>query len=117
MNIIRIILILFVAVLASCQFAHAQEPPKCPENLICLSREAAQAAIAAGDKAKALEIENKAQAKAIDDLKQLLNDMKVNYAAAAAEASILKQQQVRDSAMLELMLKLVRPKRVGINIF
>jgi len=115
-NILRIILILICALLIGAVSAKAQQT--CPPEYVCLTPTAARAALEVGDKAKALEAENKAQAKAIDDLKQLLNDMKVNYATAAAEASILKQQQVRDSAMIELLTKMVRPKRIGlINIF
>lgn len=115
-NTFRIVLILVCALLIGAASAKAQQT--CPENMVCISKEAARVALEAGDKAKALEIENKAQAKAIDDLKQLLNDMKVNYATAAAESSILKQQQVRDSAMIELLTKMVRPKRIGlINLF
>lgn len=90
----------------------------CPENLVCLSREAAQAALQAGDRAKALQTENDALTKAIADLKDALNAMKVQYAEASGELTILKQQQVADRALMTVLVQNTKKKRFGlINIF
>lgn len=97
--------------------ALSQQPEPCPQNFVCISREAALKAIADADRVKALETEIKVKDKAIEDLKQLLADMRVNYAECKGEATILKQRAVSDAAMIELLSKLVRPKKIGLINF
>lgn len=92
--------------------------PNCPDGYICITPAAAKAALEAGDKAKALEAENKdLREKIIPDLKQLLADMRVQYAEAKGENTILKQRAVSDAALIELLSKMVRPKKIGVNLF
>jgi hypothetical protein len=64
----------------------------------------------AGDKVKALEAEAKVKDQAIADLKSALADMRVKYAEAAGENTILKQRAVSDLALIDLFSKQVRPK-------
>lgn len=94
--------------------ALAQE---CPQNLVCITPEAARVALEAGDKVKALEAELKAKDAAYLLLKDALNDMRVEFARASGENTILKQRAVSDAAMIELLSKMVRPKKIGINLF
>lgn len=91
----------------------------CPVDKVCISREAALKALADADRVKALEAENAVlKDKAIPDLKQLLADMRVEFARCSGETTILKQRAVSDAAMIELLSKMVRPKKVGlINLF
>lgn len=93
------------------------QAPACPENLVCITREAALKALADGDRVKALEAESKVKDQAVVDLKQLLADMRVNYAEAKGENNILKQDKVEWMAEKELLLKLVRPKKFGVIVF
>jgi hypothetical protein len=86
------------------------QAPQCPDGLVCISPAAARAALEAGDKAKALEAEGKVKDQAIADLKSALADMRVNYAEARGENTILKQNAVRDAALIDLFSKQVRPK-------
>lgn len=96
----------------------SQQPEPCPQGLVCISREAALKALADADRVKALEAEIKVKDKAIEDLKQLLADMRVQYAECRGESTILKQRAVSDAAMIELLSKMVRPKKIGfINLF
>jgi hypothetical protein len=96
----------------------AQAQVSCPPEMVCLSRAAAQAALEAGDKAKALEAENKdLKEKVIPQLKDALNDMRVQYAETKGEATILKQRAISDAAMIELLTKMIRPKKFGIINF
>lgn len=91
---------------------------QCPPDMVCLSRAAAQAALEAGDKAKVLEAENsQLKTQAIPQLKDALADMRVQYAEAKGENTILKQRAISDAAMIELLSKMVRPKKIGINLF
>ena len=114
-NTLRIILILICALLIGAVSAKAQQT--CPIDMVCLTPQAARAALEAGDKAKALQIQLDATEKALADTKQLLTEMKVNFAQASGENTILKQEAVRNAALIELFAKMVRPKKVGINIF
>jgi hypothetical protein len=97
--------------------AKAQAVPNCPDGYVCLTPAAARAALETGDKLKAVEAQSKVQDAAIVDLKQQLADMRVNYAEAKGEGTILKQRAVSDAAMIELLTKLVRPKKFGIINF
>lgn len=113
---IRLLTILFcllwLTLLAS--NATAQE---CPPDMVCISREAAQKALEAGDKAKALEAELKANQEAYTKLKDALNEMRVEFARASGELTACKQNDVSNRAIIEVLLKYARPKTNGIKIF
>lgn len=89
----------------------------CPADKVCISREAAQKALENADRVVALEAEIKVKDKAIEDLKTLLADMRVEFARCSGETTILKQRAVSDAAMIELLSKLVRPKKIGLINF
>lgn len=107
---IRLLTILFcllwLTLLAS--NATAQE---CPPDMVCISREAAQKALEAGDKAKALEAELKANQEAYTKLKDTLNEMRVEFARTSGELTAIKQQAVRDAAIIEMLLQQTKKKR------
>jgi L-cysteine desulfidase len=116
MRFVKFVVLLTAFMLSTCEYAHAQAP-QCPDGMVCITPAAARAALEAGDKAKALEAEAKVKDQAIADLKSALADMRVNYAEAKGENTILKQRAVSDAALIELFSKQVRPKRIGINLF
>lgn len=90
----------------------------CPADKVCISPEAARKAINDAAKVTALETESKAKDQAIADLKTLLEAARIEYAAAKGENSALKQNAVQDRAIIEVLLKSVRPKKIGlINLF
>ena len=92
--------------------------PECPADKVCISPEAARKAINDAAKVTALETESKAKDQAIADLKTLLETAQIEYAAAKGENSALKQNAVQDRAIIEVLLKSVRPKKIGlINLF
>jgi hypothetical protein len=109
---LRFLFILFVVL----TIAYAAAVPadgqttQCPDGLVCITPAAARAALEAGDKVKALEAEAKVKDQAIADLKSALADMRVKYAEAAGENTILKQRAVSDLALIDLFSKQVRPK-------
>jgi hypothetical protein len=110
---IRLLLIVTFTLLAALFFsnaASAQAVSTCPDGFVCITPAAARAALEAGDRAKALEAEIKAKEQAIVDLKAAVADMRVNYAEAKGENTILKQRAVSDAAEKDLLFKLVRPK-------
>jgi hypothetical protein len=122
MNLIRLILILIVVLLLSATLATAQslpQGPDCPhaEGCVVISKSAARSALEAGDKAKALEVELKEREKAYELLRDALHKMEVEFAKTSGENTILRQRAVSDAAMIELLLKQTKKKRIGlINI-
>ncbi len=111
----KAILIFFLVVLgAFVSSVHAQD---CPADKVCISREAALKALADADRVKALEAEIKIKDQSYADLGKLLNDMRVEFARCSGETTILKQRAVSDAAMIELLSKLVRPKKIGVFNF
>ena len=106
-------LVLFAAVAG-----RAQSATSCPPEMVCLTPQAARAALEAGDKAKALQAEvDTLKSQTIPQLKDALADMRVQYAEAKGENTILKQRAVSDAAIIELLTKMVRPKKFGIINF
>lgn len=105
-----------IALTAACVVARSQTLD-CPPDKVCITREAALKAIADADRVKALEAEIKVREKAHEDLKILLADMRVEFARCSGETTILKQRAVSDAAMIELLSKLVRPKKIGLINF
>ena len=89
----------------------------CPENLVCITREAAIKALVDSDRVIALQAELVARDAAESKLKDALNDIRVEFARVSGEATILKQRAISDAAMIELLAKLVRPKKFGIINF
>lgn len=97
--------------------AYAQQPADCPKDLVCISRQAAEKALQDSDTVKAQAAELAVKDKAIADLKDEIDKMRTEYVRASTEASDLKQQQVRDAAIIELLLKYAKPKKFGIINF
>lgn len=89
-----------------------------PCSGVCVSREAAIKALNDSDRVKALEAEIKVKDASYATLRDALNDMRVEFARASGELTGLKTQAVRDAALIEMLSKMVRPKRIGfINLF
>lgn len=111
----RLVFLAFIIFLASFT-AYSQD--RCPEGMVCISADAARAALEAGDKAKALETENAVLKQAVRDAQDNTQKMAIEFARVSGENTILKQQQIRDAALVDLALKQTRKKRNGfINIF
>lgn len=108
--------IVFAIVLLTATLGYSQTA--CPEGMVCITPEAARAALEAGDKVKALE-------KQVAALEQIIKNAEASEKAALVESSFcrgentaLKQQQIRDMALVDLALKQTKKKRNGfINIF
>lgn len=110
---------IFVLVIPVICATHSYGQTQCPAGFVCITPAAARAALEAGDKAKALQTEiDTLKAQTIPQLKDALADMRVQFAEASGENTTLKQRAVSDAAMIELLSKLVRPKKIGlINLF
>lgn len=114
----RKIFIITISFLIFAGAVSAQDAIPCPPERVCISRAAAEKALVDADKVKALEIESKAKDDAIAGLRKELNDMRIEFAEKAGENSALRQNAVQDRAIIEILLKSVRPKKIGlINLF
>lgn len=89
-----------------------------PSGCVTISREAALKALADSERVKALEAEIKVKDDAIDSFREELNKIRVEFARVSGEATGLRTNAVRDAAIIELLLKYSRPKKIGlINLF
>lgn len=116
MRIGFLIAILFTVTAAAA--AQTDEQAKCPPEFVCISREAALKALDDAEKVKQYAIEKQAYEKAVADLKESLAALRAEFARVSGENTVLKQRAVSDAALIELLVKSARPKRIGlINIF
>lgn len=113
----RLLTITTFLLFASTAFGQTDPCPVMPEGYLCLPRSVAVKALEDADARKALEAQVKDMDIAYDKLRDALADMRVNYATAAGENSILKQRAISDAALIELLTKMVRPKKIGLNLF
>ena len=89
-----------------------------PQNCVLITREAAIKALKDSDRVIALEAEIKVKDAAFDAQKDLLNQMRIEFAEKSGENTALKQNAVQDRAIIDILLKNVRPKKIGlINLF
>ncbi len=100
-------LALVIAFWALCVAANAQtaSPTPCADNCVTISREAAIKAVETAKELDAMKVQKIADDKAFEDLRRELNDIRVKFAAVSGELSGVKQAQVRDAAIIELLLK------------
>ena len=89
----------------------------CPADRVCLTREAALTALQNADKVVALEKENATLTQALNAIKVELNKIRVEYAEKVGENTALKQNAVSDRALIEILIKYARPKKIGLNLF
>lgn len=106
------------AVLLFAICANAQCPPdKFPNGCVVISPEAARQALEDSDTVKAQKAEIAVLNQAIDDFRKELNNMRIEYAATKGELSMCKQNGVSDRAIIDILLKHVKPKKIGLINF
>ena len=87
-----------------------------PQNCVLITREAAIKALNDSDRVKALEAEIKVKDEAYDAQKDLLNQMRIEFAAKSGENTALKQNAVSDRAIIELLLKNTKKKCLPFSV-
>ena len=103
--------LLFASFTASAQVAD------CPANFVCITRAAAEKFIVLDETVKAQTAEIATLKQGNADYKELLNKMRVEYAEKIGENTALKQNDVSNRAIIDLLLKQVRPKKIGLINF
>jgi hypothetical protein len=92
--------------------------PQCPTGFVCLTPTQARAGLEAMDKVTALENQVLDLKKAILDEKNVTIDVKIELAKTTGQLTGAQSELISLRAMNELLLKMVRPKKIGlINLF
>lgn len=118
MNKVRNSAILGVFILFGTCLTVAGQNTDCPADKVCISREAAVKLLQADDRAKALEAENAVLKQAVEDHKAIETTLKIELAKMSGELTGSQQMNVRQTAIIDVLIKFVRPKKVGlINLF
>ncbi len=115
---VRPLILLILVGLGVIATVHGQEcpPDKFPTGCVVISPEAARKALADSDTVDAQKKEIAVKDQAIADLKKLLDEMRINFAAISGENTALKQNAVSDRAIIELLLKNTRKKCLPLTI-
>ncbi len=107
----------FLCVLCAYVVNLSAQTVDCPPDKVCISRDAALKAVADADTVKAQAIEIAAKDKAFADLLAELNKMRVEFAEKSGENTALKQNAVQDRAIIDILIKNARPKKIGLINF
>jgi len=86
----------------------------CPADKVCVSPEAARKALVDSDTVAAQKTELAAKDQAIEDLKKVIVDLKIELAKMTGDKTGAEQMVVRLTAILDIMIKQVRPKKIGL---
>lgn len=113
----RILTILGTAMMFAVVASSQTVEPTCPADKVCISREAAQKAVADDAEVKALRVQVAELKQGVADHKDLLNRSRIEFAACSGELTALKQNAVQDRAIIDILLKNVRPKKIGLINF
>lgn len=107
---------IFVVSVAFAGVSHAQTPEPTPAT-VTISREAAVKCLENADKLAATEAESAAKDKAIADLKAIAADLKIELAKLSGEKTQLEATLVRYNALIDILIKSARPKKIGLINF
>ena len=96
----------------------AYSQTQCPPDMVCITPEAARKALTDADTVKAQALEIKALEQAVKDAQDNTHKMAIEFAKVSGENTVLRQQQVRDMALVDLALQQTKKKRNAfISIF
>lgn len=101
------------AIAASSISAHAQTDDK----PICISRQAAETCATNAERIKALEAQIQTLEQALKDKDGIINGLKTEVALKTGQIISNEQTLAQNRAIIEALLKMVRPKKFGIINF
>lgn len=110
-----LLLIAFIAVFAITGMAQTSD---CPADKVCISRSAAEKAVETAKERDALKLKLEALQTAFDAQKALTQEVSTKLSYAEGRNSALEAQAVRDAAIIQAMIPMLRKKKIGLfNIF
>jgi len=90
----------------------------CPTDKVCIDKARAQYYLKLDDENKALKQENATLKDSFNTVKDERDNLKVELAKSVGENTALKSTAVRMDAIVDVLLKQARPKKIGlINLF
>lgn len=107
-------LFLLSIILFASSLAYSQT--ECPVDKVCISPAAARQALVDSDTVKAQAVELTAKDKAISDLRDELDKMRIEFARTSGELTATKQNAVSDRAIIELLLKSTKKKCFPLSV-
>lgn len=90
---------------------------ECPPDRVCISPQAAVKALQDSDTVEAQKIELKAKDRAIEDLKDIIVNLKIELAKSTGDRTGAEQMIVRLTAIVDVLLKSTRKKSIGLIAF
>lgn len=94
--------------------SYAQQ--ECPADKVCISPAAARKAITDDATVKAQAVQIDALKQAVQDEKGVSNDLKIKFAEVSGRNDELRQAQVSDRAIIEILLKNSKKKCQPLSI-
>lgn len=89
----------------------------CPVDKVCISPEAAKHYLQIDDENKALKAENATLKDSVKVIKEELTKTQIELAKEVGENTALKSTAVRMDAIVDVLIKQARPKKIGLNLF
>lgn len=90
---------------------------ECPTDKVCISKDAAVKMLQDADALIAVKLENTVLKTAIADQKDVITNLKIELAKMSGELTGSQQMNVRQTAIIDVLLKNVRPKKIGLINF
>lgn len=113
MSIKTFFIIIFLLCVAAVSISAQAE---CPPDKVCISPAAAQKALADADTVKAQKAEIAGLKQAVEDMRKLLNDMRIEFARVSGETTALRQNAVSDRAIMEILVKNTKKRCAPLSI-
>jgi hypothetical protein len=110
-------MLIFGALFALFAISISAQASECPAGYVCITKDAAIKALQDSDKVAAQGAEISTKDQAIADLRQEISKMQIELAKTVGELTGAEKQIVRCEARTDVLLKYVRPKKIGLINF
>ena len=111
-DFIRFISIIAVALLFAYNAAAQTD-----DKPVCISRQAAESCATNAAKVSALEAQILVLEQSLKDERKLNGDLKVEVARYSGRIESCEKNDASNRAIIEILIKNARPKRIGLNLF
>lgn len=111
-------ILLLIAFTAAFTITGMAQTSDCPADKVCIARAAAEKAVETAKERDAYKAKYEASQQALEAQKKLTQDVTEKYSYEQGRNSALEAQAVRDEAIIQAMISMLRKKKVGIiNLF
>lgn len=110
-------LIRFLAIITVCLLFAYNAASQTDDKPICISRSAAETCATNAEKVKALEAHILTLEQALKDERKINTDLRVEVARYSGRIESCEKNDASNRAIITAMIPMLRPKKVGINLF